>query len=462
MKFRSSAVLLATLASAAWGQEVKVYGTTLAQLWTQEATGFDKKTFTPATQFLGVDATGLGTDALSVHLFGWGRADLGDQSRFEGKTGGELTFGYVTYRRAEGNLELQAGRFAVNQGVAIEQVDGASGRVDLVGGFTVSGFFGKPVLYKTMDLATQDEYELQRDLIFGGRVGKRFARFGEIGVSFVQDGTTAAKYLPTANQVDFTRRQVAGDLRFTPFTALSLTGRTVYDVAHHINYPPGVTEANRSRVAEHDYALGLRFTNAFRVDATYVQRNFRAYYAGTNMPSLFNQYEPGRFQSQGFAATIGSAASWEGVLDFKRTDRESYGQANRFGGELRWRAKNGGWQSGLGYHRVNADDAKVTGVLLTSYGLSYNEIRAWLMFEKNKFSASLDGIHHSFDDKNNPNLNGKTSVYEVVGSAGYQLGTNFRLSADLSAGATPVLKNETRFLLRAEFRFGMASKGGAK
>lgn len=461
MKFRTNAVLLVTLASAsAWGQEVNVYGTTLAQLWKQEAAGFDKKTFAPATQFLGVDAVGLGSDTVSLHLFGWGRTDLADQSRFEGKSGGDLTFGYVKYRAPQGNAEIQAGRFTVNQGVSIEQVDGAAAHADLVGGFTVSGFAGRPVRYKTIDLASQKEYDLQRDVIFGGRVGKRFGRFAEVGASFLQDGTTPGRGLPGANTVDYTRRQVAIDLRFTPNGVIDLSGKTVGDIQHHIAPPPGQENYNDSRIAEHDYALGLRFTPLFSMNTTYAQRNFRAYYTGTNLPSLFNAWEPGRFKAQGVAFTLGSASAWEGVVDYKKTERESYGQATRVGGELRWHAKAGGLQSGLGYHRISADDVKITGVYLASYGLSYKEIRAWVMAERGKFSAALDGIHHSFDDKNNPNLNGKTSVYEVVGSVGYQAATSLKVSGDISYGVTPLLQKETRALLRAEFRFGMASKGG--
>ena len=461
MKFRTNAVLLATLASAsAWGQEVNVYGTTLAQLWKQEAAGFDKKTFAPATQFLGVDAVGLGSDNLSLHLFGWGRVDLADQSRFEGKSGGDLTFGYVKYRAPEGNAEVQAGRFTVNQGVAVEQVDGAAARADLIGGFTISAFGGRPVLYKTVDPVNQKEYDLQRDVIFGGRIGKRFSRYAEIGLSFVQDGTTPARDF-TGTTYDYTRRQVAADIRFMPTSAIDFSGRTVADGQHHIAPPPGGEDYNKSRIAEHDYNLGVKFSPLFSMNATYTQRNFRAYYAGTNLPSLFNQWEPGRFQAQGLSATIGSASGWEGVVDFKKTDRESYGQATRFGGELRWRAKEG-VQSGLGFHRVNADDVPISGVYLASYGLSYREIRAWVMVEKGKLSGSLDAIHHNFDDKANPNLNGKTSVYEVVGSVGYQAATNFKIAGDVSYGVTPLLQKETRALLRAEFRFGMASKGGKK
>ncbi|HIH00817.1 TPA: Lrp/AsnC family transcriptional regulator [Thermoplasmata archaeon] len=67
MNRRTYVALLATLmTAAAWGQEVSVYGTTMAQVWKDEVPGFNKKTFTPATQFLGIDATKLGYDLTAI------------------------------------------------------------------------------------------------------------------------------------------------------------------------------------------------------------------------------------------------------------------------------------------------------------------------------------------------------------------------------------------------------------
>ena len=85
MKRRTYVALLATLMSAtAWGQEVSLYGTTMAQMWKAETPGFDKTTYTPATQYLGLDVMKLGSERLSLHLFGWGKADLSDSTSFDG------------------------------------------------------------------------------------------------------------------------------------------------------------------------------------------------------------------------------------------------------------------------------------------------------------------------------------------------------------------------------------------
>ena len=132
---------------------------------------------------------------------------------------------------------------------------------------------------------------------------------------------------------------------------------------------------------------------------------------------------------------------------------------SKAGGELRWANAEKTFQMGAGGHIANAAKTKLVDSAVPFRSLSYGEARAWAMASKGKFSLSVDGILQRYR-KSNPYLNGLTNVYETVGSLGYQVTTNLKVSGDLSFGTTPVAKNETRGLLRAEYRFGMASKGG--
>lgn len=444
------------MTATAGAQDVSVYGTTLAQMWKQDAPGFDKRTSAPAAQFLGIDATQLGNEALSLHLFGWGRVDLGDESTRGGKTGGDLTFGYLKYRFPEANAEIKAGRFAVYQGVGVEQVDGISARADLKGGFKVSFFAGKPVIYKTLAPIAQKDYEFQRDVIFGGRVAWRMLKFGEIGVSYLQDGSTAAKDLPIPSSVDYTRRQVGADIRLVPVAAVDFSGRTVWDVAKH-----GETAVapKPSRIAEHDYTLAVKIAPLLVMTGNFTERNFQAYFAGTNM-SLFREMELGKHRGYGGSVVWGSAASLQVTVDYRNTKRDEYGEAHRYGGDIRWSALDSKLRTGFGFHRVAADDILKADSGVPTYGLSHREVRAWVMYESGRYSASLDGIHQHFDDKNDPYLSGVTSQYEWIGSLGAQITPAVKISGDLSYGANPLFKKEVRGLLRAEYRFPMARKGG--
>ena len=214
-----------------------------------------------------------------------------------------------------------------------------------------------------------------------------------MGLSYVQDGSTSAKYLYSDPNIpnDYTRRQVAADFTLTPTSAIDLSGRTVVDVAPRLDAPAGAPK-DTSRIAEHDYSLGVKVSSLFSLKGSYTQRNFQAYYAGTNLPSLFNPYELGAFRAVGLSATLGSPSSWEAVLDVKRTDRDTYGRATRFGGEVRHHLGDIGVQYGLGAHRVVADNVSIPSVLTALYGLSYNEGRLWLMYGKDRLSVSFDGI----------------------------------------------------------------------
>ena len=455
MTQRTNVVLLAALITATAGaQDVSVYGTTMAQMWKQDISG-DKRTMAPAAQYLGIDASQLGTEALSLHLFGWGRTDLGDQSVPGSKSAGDLTYGYLQYRFAEANAEIKAGRFGITQGGAMEQVDGVSARTDLKGGFTASFFAGKPVLYKNLEGAAQKDYEYQHDFIFGTRLGWRMSKIGELGLSYLQDGTTAAKDLHVPSPVDYTRRQMGADIHLVPISIIDFTGRTLWDMAKHDEMATAP-----SRIAEHDYTLAVKIAPTFVVTGNFTERNFQAYFAGTNMPNLFRQTELGKHRGYGINVVLGPASAVQVVVDYRNTKRDSYGEANRFGGEVRWTIPESKLQTGLGLHRVLADNVISIDDRVPTYSLSHREIRAWVMYESGRYSASLDGIRQSFDDKYNPSLAGVSSQYEFVGSLGARLTPSIKLSGDLSLGANPLFKKEVRGLLRAEYRFSMARKGG--
>jgi len=458
MKRRTQVALLATLMSAAaWGQEVSVYGTTMAQVWKSEVPGFDAKTFTPATQFLGIDATKLGTDNLSLHLYGWGTSDLGYVKASGGKADGELTYGYLDYRFDRANAEVKAGRFAINQGGGFEQVDGVSARTDLRGGFAISAFGGKPVLYRPDDPTASKDYSYQRDFIFGTRLSWRMQRVGEFGLSFLQDGTKPAKDLTIPQPVDYTRKQVGADVHLMPTTSIDFSGRTIFDVASHPDTPVGTEKP--SNIAEHDYTVRVKLPGQFAVSGNFIERNFYAYFAGTTMPSLFRQDENDKFRGYGGNVTWGAPGSLQVMGDYRHTHRDTYGDSTQFGGEIRWVPAEK-FLVGVDGHRVNAAREVLVDPVHPSYSLTHTEARAWGMYETGKISASVDAIVQKYQDKLNPNVNGQAWLYEVVGSLGYQVTPELKVSGDLGYGTTALAKNEAKGLLRAEYRFGMGKKGG--
>ncbi len=446
------------VSGALMGQEVSVYGTTMVQTWKQETPGFEAKTYTPATQWLGVDATSLGRENLSLHLYGWGTSDLGYVKASGAKADGDLTYGYLEYRFDRANAEVKAGRFTINQGGGFEQVDGVSGRTDLRGGFGISFFAGKPVLYRPDDPQASKDYAYQRDVIFGGRLSLRLKSLGEVGVFYLQDGSEAPKdQKPVMPAVDYTRKQVGADIHLVPVAAVSFSGRSVFDLADHFDLPAGT--AKPTTVAENDYTVRVKLPWDLAVSGNFAERNYYAYFAGTTLPSLFRQDDRDKFRGYGANVTWGSASKVQVVGDYRHTHRETYGDTNRYGGEVRWVPAEK-FATGFGAHRVNASSVVLVDPLVPYFSLTYTEARAWGMYTSEKVTASADVIAQKFHDKRNPYLNGQVWLYELVGSLGYQVTPSVKVSGDVGFGTTAFAKHEAKGLLRAEYRFGFGRKGG--
>jgi len=462
MKQRTGVVLLATFVSVgAWGQDVSAFSTTMVQVRKQDTPGFPTATLAPATEFLGIDASGLGIDALTLHLYGWGYKDLADASMPRGKSGGDLSYAYLEYRFGKANAQLKAGRFSISQGGGVEQVDGVSGRTDLKGGFNLSAFAGAPVHYRTAQDSEQSNYNRAQDIIFGSRLGLRLGPVGELGVSYLQEGSKAPKDL-SSPPVDYTRKQVGTDLRLAPAARLELNGHTLFNVASQYQ-APGSPALDASKVAEHDYTASYRFSPTVALNGNYTERNLEAYYAGTNLPNLFRLDEKDKHKAMGGSLLLSGFGATDVTVDFRHIKRDSYGNSNRFGFDLRWAVPEAKVRAGGGLHKVNASDALVAGPASPSfYGLSRSEARAWVMVDRGKVSCSLDGIFYHFDDAANPNLNGKASMSQLVGSVGIHPTENLAVSGDLSCGTNALYQNETSVLLRTTYRFTVASKGGSK
>jgi len=460
MKHRTHLALLATLVTGtAMAQDVAVSTTSIAQTWKTNTPGFSSSSYTPLTEYVGIDANRLsGKDALSFHFYGWGMADLGDQSYIGGKTTGDFTYGYLQYRFNQANAEIKAGRFTVNQGVGNEQVDGISGRTDLRGGFTVSAFAGSPVIFRNYSNQNMSQLASQRNSMFGGRLAWFAPKVGEIGVDFLEDGSSpSTQAAPTAAAVVYTRRLVGLDMKLTPYSFVDFSGRTVIDVAPLVAPVAGL---NLSRVAEDDYNITFKLPQSLALSGSFVERNLFAYFAGSTLPNLFNQNEQGMFKATGSKLIWTGVPNLQVVADIRRTDRDSYGTTTRGGMDLRYSLPDSHVLAGVGYHRVNAADVAAVDVTAPAYSLSHSEMRAWVMVERGALSASLDGIRfHYSDPYTDPNLNGQSIETAVVGSVGYKAKNGVKASGDLTLENSPIFGKQTIALLRVEYRFGLAGKG---
>ncbi|TWJ13891.1 hypothetical protein [Geobacter argillaceus] len=441
------AVLVTILLPAgALAADLGVNGTTLFRFRQQSTPGAPKKNLAPATQYLGVDADGIADANLSFHLYGWGRVDLTDESPVDGRTTGDISYGYLRYHFPKANAEIKAGRFFVVEGVANEQVDGVSVRSDLPAGLTLSLYGGAPA---AMDV----ERDARGDYLAGARLSYKFAGKGEIGFSTLFADKSPSRQVVggmTLQTVENQRQLVGGDIWLAPLPILELNGRTTYN---------SVT----SSVGEHDYTLTLKPAKIVTATGSFAERRMKGLYSGTNLPFLFDQFAGDKVRTYSGSVSVAVAKPLELTADYRHTRRDSYGSSDRYGVEARATASALMAKAGISYHRINATDVRnTTGAIIPSYGLSHHELRGWLLHEHGKHNVSLDAIGYFYDDKTNPNLNGKPSSYEIIASAGYRVLPTLMVSGDLSYGANPLYNDEFKGLVRAEFSFSTTGKGGNK
>ncbi|NTW78546.1 MAG: hypothetical protein HGB32_00170 [Geobacteraceae bacterium] len=410
--------LAALLPSFTAAADFGVNGTTLVRMEKQSYPGFAKKTLLPATQFLGIDSSGLYDGNLSLHLYGWKRADLADNSSEKGSTDSAFSYGYLRYRFPKANGEVKAGRFFQSDAGMITQLDGVSARTDLPpAGLALSMFAGRPV---PTDNGNSGDY------LAGSRLSQRLAGVLEIGASMLREGGLN-------NNGPTTYRQIMGvDLWHRRGPSLELNGRSFYDTA-------------TSGFTEHLYSLSYKPHKTITLATDFQRTPLEHFFAATNLsrtPFVTNRRET--FSSCGASATIALPTTAEVVIDYRHFKRDSRNASDRYGFDIRIPREP--YLSGFGYHRTGAGNLKTGSE--TDFS-SYHELRGYTLYRKGKIDGSLDVIAQLFDDA----IFGKDHGYELQASCGYHLMPELKFSVDLSIGDNPLVENEFKGLARVTFAF---------
>ena len=151
------------------------------------------------------------------------------------------------------------------------------------------------------------------------------------------------------------------------------------------------------------------------------------------------------------------------TADYRHTRRDTFGSAGRYGVEARVSVPDWKITGGAGYHWIDTGDVPLpSGSIIPRYSLAHHEVRGWVSTTLSNYTASLDAISFIFDDMKNPNLYGKRAACELVASVGYRVLPNLSVSGEASYGANPLYTSEFKGLVRAEYSFSVAGKGGKK
>lgn len=427
-------VSLATVSSGVLAADVTVDSSTLLGIAQRDISGASKEDLLPATQFLGITADKLADGNLSLHLYGWGRADLADKSFNDDRYSGSLTYGYLQYRFSQAGATVRAGRLFVREGIVNEQIDGISARTDLPMGFGLSAFGGATV--HTAHLFGENS-DGKGDTLYGGRANYRYKGLLEIGLSGVYE--SAAPTLVSHTAGDY--RRVGGDIWIAPVKTVDIIG--------HSSYNP-----ETQKYAEHSYLLNVKPIQKLILTGEFNRYNERSNLFAWTMFSAALLNPNDKSSSLGLSASYEVSKNLELAADYKHYNRE-FGDADRYGGEARVNFKERTIRGGLGYHYLDAGKGFAIG---TNPSASYHELRCYAMHDTKSYFAAVDLLGDFFKDK----IYNKSSAWEAAASLGYHFTPALALSGDLSYGRNPQFTEEVKALLRLTYNMTYTGIGGKK
>jgi len=432
-----SVASLLALPCAVYGADFSVDSTSMLRFERRDVSGGTRQDIFPATQFLGLDADKLADGNLSAHIYGWGRADLGDRSFNNDRYNGSITYGYLRYRFKEANADIRAGRFFVREGIVNEHVDGAGFHTDLPFGFGLSAFGGATVHTAHLFGETSDG---KGDAIYGGRLNYRYKGMFEVGVSGYYENN-APSLKTHANGL---HRMIGGDVWISPARVVELTG--------HSSYNP-----ETERMAEHSYLLNLKPVKGLVLSGEFNEYRGLSYFLAS---PLFTSSTDSNFNSDETLRNIGASASYEigkGIeltADYRHYTRDR-GNADRFGGNARLSFLNNELRGGLGYHYLRASSGFAIGGTPSA---SYHEVRGYIMHDTKGYFAAIDLLGYFFKEK----VFNESNALEALASLGYHITPALALSGDVSYGRNPQFSEEFKGLLRLTYNMTFTGLGGKK
>ncbi len=370
--------------------------------------GTDKQ-LAPLYEYVSGDIYDFRGEAYSLHFYGWGRLDLGDETG-SGRTAGDLSSFYLQYLGPEANTQYRVGRFFMAEGTAVETIDGVFAKSQFKKGFGAAAFAGVPVEQSSSAI---DE----GNSILGTRV------------FYVREGTLEVGVTYLLENGDFRgddRKEIGTDLWFRPRGPFELTARTIYNLStsemalgrYVVRYIPNETI---------DLSVG---TEGYGYD-DYFQSALNPAFGATTLD--FTDEVQSNFILLDWKATD-SLTVEAGFQTFDH-DAADPGDANRA-------------EVGIRYLMDGFVDMLGASVVSQSADLAENEYTEYRAFGKRKagkWDFSLDALTQRYTQA----ISGEKNAHQVVGSAGLQLKPNFRVSGDLRYTKSPTFKKDYAVLLRA-------------
>ena len=387
-------------------QAIDLSGQSRTYLQTRELT--DGTRLTPLYEYLDIRTDGSGADMVSFSAGGWYRYYLQSEG-FDKKDTGDLQYAYLTLRKKTANASLNIGRVIVHEGAASSQLDGASARADLRGGFSVAAFGGVPL---ETDLDTRSG-----DAVYGGRIAHSVPGIYAVGASYLLEKNDSADF----------RKEEGFDVWVRPVSTFEVMGVSTYN-------------AESKNWMQHQYYATLGPFAWLRLNLEASKTWYKEYFASTTMSAFsFANLDPNEIvTAAGGSAVIMAGGAFTIVADYRNYEYQVLnGSATYAGGSLAYAGSGIG--AGAAAHRMNGPQDT----------LRYNEQRVYAFKKVSKADVTLDVLHIDYDQP----INGENEAWTGSAALGYTATPKLRFVADGEYSKNPDFDRDVRAMLSMIYRF---------
>ncbi|HXY53530.1 MAG TPA: hypothetical protein VEM40_02535 [Nitrospirota bacterium] len=428
---RPSLSVLLVLFFSSVASAVEFSGQSNSYLFSRETS--DSTRQLPFYEYLNFKAEDLGSPSISIHFGGWYRYDFQDET-FGVKSSSDLQYAYLSLKRDTGNTFLNLGRLYVNEGTSSEIIDGAYGRTDFMGGFTVAAFGGHPVSPQgTIVNATgggpvpPGSATRSDGSLYGGRISQGIYGLYRVGFTYLLEKNSGTDF----------RKEEGLDLWLRPVDKVELAGTSLYN-------------AITSDWAQHNYCLTLGPFSivTFRTIYTYV--SYKDYFTAATTTAF--KLDPAIINPQETVSSIGEEVSFslgKAILsaDYKRYSYDIAGDASYYGGRITYAGAHN-VAAGLSVHRMDGQTDT----------LKYDEYRLYGSKKFDTIDIAIDLLTVSYDVE----INGVKNAYSASLAGGYALSAKARLAADVEYEKDPFYNRNVTGLLKFVYNFDVrtGAKGG--
>lgn len=389
---------------------VSIDGTSNTYLLSRETA--DASKLLPLYEYLDLSVKNVGMESISVHLGGWLRYDLRDDSFGKDKNS-DLQYGYVSYRTRTNNAVVNLGRVMVFEGVAAERVDGIYARTDIQGGFGLSAYGGAPVM-------TNEGDDSGSNTIYGARIAHQKDGLYTIGISYLQQEKNSNSF----------RKEEGIDLWVRPASKVEIAGRSAYN-------------AETSGWMEHSYYLMLGPFNKVRANIEASWINYADYFAATTN-NAFKLTPGGPLDPKEKVNILGPEVfyavndNWSVSADYKTYGYDIAGSASYYGIKAAYRMPKS-YSAGISLHKMDGDRDR----------LKYDQYRVYAAKQMGKMDVAVDLL----DVKYKVPINNVSNSYSATLAAGYELKESLKIGADAEYSKNPDFDKDVRLFLKLVYRF---------